>query len=985
MNRRIAEGRGAKEPWIRVLRQPLLISFLGCLLAALIPPQIRVPLTVQEAIYPGVEPTPRTQAPLTVGIPLPESAGIRSASELGLEGAHAGQFRILGWWPNGNAKWVLIDTQTDVDSKGTHSGLVLTAGHGSFGGEPLAKEYPAKIEVNTGVAQFVIRKSRFNLLDSVTVRNKQLVKPGTSQGLVLTGPAPNETVCGVCKTVYSSSKDAASKVEIEENGPVRAVVKAMGAHKDFRGNVYMRFTVRMTFYAGKSYVKLTSSLRNADESNSRFNSAFKGFASYEAQLSPALSAPRSFSFGTHASPANGALHDTEDAYLYQAYSKSLEHAHWSQVEFTGDSSSHREPVKSYISRNSSPENPDGWKYEQEGYRVNLGSETLARGTREQAVAGWGDLRDSSGAGVLIGVQELSAFWPKSLEFRSGGADVRIGIWPVQNTKPYYQAWPQYSTHDLWLEFHDAPLDSPDQEFSELQHFLVGRASLAHYNDSGVFPFALMDPAEEDAYYQSVDAGCCVTDVRPTVFRYYFWSQPGEENQSDLRWAYLLQWLTRGLPGRYLTAGNFYRFAADQAFPRSDGFEWRSHTASELDYWGFPSFQPLNRMESHRSWIDQNHAHWYGMTDYYFLSGDETIRDALLDGVKDRFLNTGAKLNNGSLGSARSVGCALMGFARFYEFLRSISDPDAEALLSVSHNVLRKEVLPELKLNGFGNAPVGISRVRGVYGNAAKEVKYRKVIDARAAQTFLHSILIEGMWEYAQARGPLWSGYEELMDLAYGLGLWALNEMFVDTGELSSSGFRYLILLDYPNSNDANPDFHISALGNVMFPFFIIHDLTGDTSWRDKFEIALRKSSQSFGKDWPRIANYGVTAVAHAVLHPESRPRLVDVPLQVTSNGRGGVELSWTAPERALRYKLKFIENRKIVDWLGFDPVQNAFRLDPYRYCPWFGARNLPDPPDPSPAGTRERLLLEGMDPAKGWDYVLRVYVPQEKTVPAGSQ
>jgi hypothetical protein len=901
MNRRFVEQGLARELWIRVLRQSLLIFFPPCLLAAPISAQIRVPLTVQEAIYPGVDPAPRTQAPLTVGIPLPESAGIRSAAELGLEGAHAGQFRILGWWPNGNAKWVLVDAQTDVDSKGTNNRLVLTAGHGSFGGESLAKDFPAKIEVNTGVAEFVIRKNRFNLLDSVTVHNKQFIKPGTSQGLVLTGPAPNETVCGVCKTVYSSSNDAASKIEIEENGPLRVVVKAMGAHKDIRGNVYMRFTVRMTFYAGKSYVKLTSSLRNADESTSRFNSAFKGFASYEAQLSPALSAPKSFSFGSHASPVSGVFQGAEDAYLYQAYSRNLEHAHWSQVEPSEDSGGHREQVKSYISRKSSPEKPDGWEYEQEGYRVNLGSETLARGTRDHAVAGWADLRDSSGAGVLIGVQELSAFWPKSLEFRSGGSDVRIGIWPRHNTKPYYQAWPQYSTHDLWLDFHDAPLDSPGQEFSRLQHSLIGRASPAHYNDTGVFPFLLMDPAEEDAYYQSIGAGCCVADVRPAVFRYYYWSQPGEENQSDLRWAYLMQWLARGLPGRYLTAGNFYRFAADQAFPRSDGFEWRSHTAGELDYWGFPSVQPFNRLEGHRSWVDQNHAHWYGMTDYYFLSGDETVRDALLDGVKDRFLNAEVKLNNGSLGSARAVGCALIGFARLYEFLQSIRDSDAEALLAVADNVLRKEVLPELKVNGFGDAPVGISRVRGLYGNAGNTVRYKKVSDVRVAQTFLHSILIEGMWEYAQARGPLWSNYEELMDLTYGLAQWALNEMFVDTGELSSSGFRYLVFLDYPNSQEDNPDFHVSALGNVMFSFFIIHELTGDTGWRKKFEIALRKSSQSLGKDWPRLANYGVTVVAHAVLHPESRPRLVDVPLQVKADGRGGVELSWTAPENALHY------------------------------------------------------------------------------------
>jgi hypothetical protein len=74
-----------------------------------------------------------------------------------------------------------------------------------------------------------------------------------------------------------------------------------------------------------------------------------------------------------------------------------------------------------------------------------------------------------------------------------------------------------------------------------------------------------------------------------------------------------------------------------------------------------------------------------------------------------------------------------------------------------------------------------------------------------------------------------------------------------------------------------------------------------------------------------------------------------------------------------------------VDWLGFDPVQNAFHLDPYRYCPWFAGRNIPNLPDPGPAGSREKLLLEGMDPAKRWDYVLRVYVPQEKTVPLRNQ
>ncbi len=960
-----------------IIRVWALIFLAACALAVPLPAQIRVPLTVQEAIYPGVHPTPRTQEPVTVGIPIPETAGIRSVSELGLQGARAGQFRVLGRWPSGNVKWVLVDTEADVDSTGTSQQVSLTSGKGNFGGEPLAKDYPAKIVVNTGAAEFTIRKSRFNLLDRVVVGNKEILKPGTSYGLVLMGPAPGgNTVCGLCKTAYASSNDAESKAEIEENGPVRAVIKATGAHKDARGNVYMHFTVRMAFYAGKSYVKITSSLRNADDNTSHFASAYKGFASYEVQLAPQLSAPRNFSFGTHGLSVSGMIQGNEDAYLYQAYSSNLEHEHWSQTQLFEEGGGHREGLRSYIHRELSA--GGAWKYEQQGYQVKVGKETFAQGSANEAVAGWANLQESSGAGILIGVQELSANWPKSLEFRSGGSDLRIGVWPKYNSRPYYQAWPQYSTQDLWLDFHSETLRSPEQEFSKLQHFLIARAPRAYYNDSGVFPYTLMDPSEEDAYYKSLGIECCVADLRPTVFRYYYWPAPGEANQSEWRWNYLMQWLARGLPGRYLTAGYFYRFVADQAFPRSDGFDWRSHPANELDYWGFPLGQPANQMQAHRCWVDQNHAHWYGMTDYYFMTGDETLRDALLDGVKDRFLNAATELNNGSLRSARAVGAALMGFARFHAFLSSIRDPDAEQLLAIGDNVVKKEVLPELKLSGVGIAPVGISRARGAYGNEGATIKYKNVADVRITQTFLNSILIEGMWEYAQERGPLWSHYEDLMDLAYGLGEWAVHEMFVDTGELASSGFRYLSFLDYPNNASENPDFHLSALANVMFPFFIIHEETGDTSWRRKFEIALRKSSQSYGTDWPRLSNFGVTAVTYAVLHPESRPRLVDVPLQIKSDGRGRIELSWIAPANALHYKLKFIDGRTIVDWLGFDPVLNAFRLDPYRYCPWFAAINVPNLPDPGASGTRENLVLDGMDPAKQWNFVLRAYVPQEQ-------
>src|SRR5581483_419614 len=211
--------------------------------------QLSVPLTIQEALYPGA-PTQgisRTQDPVTVGIPLPDSAGIANINQLGLSGASVGQFRVLGRWPSGNIKWVLVDTQADVPAGGQNQSITVTSGTGNFGGANLATDNGSSITVNTGVAQFTIRKAAFNLFDQVVVNGKTLVASGTSPGLVLLGPSSG-TSCGVCTDAYTSSNDPNSTAVIEENGPARAVVKADGSHVDAAGHVYMHYTVRVHFY-----------------------------------------------------------------------------------------------------------------------------------------------------------------------------------------------------------------------------------------------------------------------------------------------------------------------------------------------------------------------------------------------------------------------------------------------------------------------------------------------------------------------------------------------------------------------------------------------------------------------------------------------------------------------------------------------------------------------------------------------------------------
>ena len=466
---------------------------------------LNVPLTVQEAIYSGVPGITRTNEPFCQGVPLADSQGISSTSVLSLSGATAGQFRILGVWPSGNAKWLEVcGIVPSMNAGGTAIVTLTDGGAGSFGGSNLATDNGSTITVSAGAATFTIKKAHFNVVDQVVIGGKTVISSGTSQGLVVTGPPatalyPGNVTCtgGSCTVAYSSANDPNSVCSIEKNGPVEAVLKCSGDHLDSSGNIYMHFTVREYFHQGKTWVKLTSSLRNADYGTSNtFATASKGHQGYELRLTPNISGTLTYNIANHtASPSTGTVSGTDSVYLYQGESQNMNSGDWCGygcVPYTADA----------------------------GYSIVKNGSSVLSGTDAQYPQGWADISDSSGAGVEIGVYQLSAYWPKSLEFNNGGTDVRIGIWARQNSIPYYQAWAQHSIHDLFLNFHASAPASPANEFLKFQHYLVGRAPLSQYNGAGVFPYKVVDATTEDAYYNSTvtaaspaissNKGCCLT-------------------------------------------------------------------------------------------------------------------------------------------------------------------------------------------------------------------------------------------------------------------------------------------------------------------------------------------------------------------------------------------------------------------------------------------------------------------------------------------
>lgn len=1063
---------------------------------------LNVPLTVQEALYAGgSKGIARTAEPFCMGVPLADSARIGSTRALGLSGATAGQFRVLASWADGNYKWIKICGIIPSMSGGGKATVTLTdSGSGNFGGANLATDKGTTIEVATGEATFSIKKANFNAIDSVTIGSTAVVASSSaaSRGLVMTGPDPNAAYPGnvtclpdaggsACTTIYSSANDPNSTCTIEENGPVMAVVRCTGTHFDSASHPYMNFTAREFFFKGKSSVKITTVLRNADyaasapgvpsaDCNSNgsrclgltFNTAFKGFQSYELRLSPKISGTLTYTLATDSKPHTGTLSGSDTAYIYQGQSD------WMLFSDGCDAACQ----KAFT--------PDL------GYVVRKNNTTLAIGDRTKAVGGWADIADSSGAGVEIGMYQMSAMFPASLEFDGGGADVRIGMFasesgnptggPGEGTHPAYQAWPTWIIRDLYLNFHAAALASPGEEFLKYQHYLLARPARDYTNATGVFPLPLVDPAEEDAYYVKLAGSAtpaipltdlclggertnCTPDRKPkphvydpylSVYRRTPWGQGGGSSyQAEHRWSEALRFLQRGYTGDFLNSAHHYRMSSERSWPHADGtsstdatvngFHWRDKINyfnprnAELNGSGQPALNDnahiTNYTKSFINYPDNEHNHWYGQPDFYLMTGDETLREAMVP-MKDYYLNpnTYQAGMGGGISWQRAFGILLSGAAFYSTYLASIGDPDAAAVLSGADWTYIHKIKNIPCVSGYpegctpppldhpGNvisAPVtetmGISRERGIALGWRSQAWCPAGIGTaqyRLAQNFMVSIEIEGLLNYRRAKGRSWDDYELAGDLAYGMAQWATSiESYNDDGtaawckQASASscslvgdqynGFRYKIHPDFANvCPPGTPVDHTkgsrtyqignevwdgnstsTARADIWWSFLGLYETNGSTEWARKMNTAMIRLGH-FRSHWPtNLGGVFTGALIHAIHHPY-QDLLQDVSFTVADMGSGNYRLTFTPPAGVTSLRIKW--SPKLIapssGLLGYDAMHATWGLDPKEYATWFGANTVKEPP-PGPAGVVQNFAINTSTPGlKAGNFSVKAYV-----------
>lgn len=191
--------------------------------------------------------------PVTLGVPILEGE-LATAEEVRLLGSKEeeipGQFQVLGPWPDGSVKWLLIDFQAQLGQKQ----YLL-----EYGNEVKPKKFESPLRVSedkgetaieTGPLKFVVSEGGPLPISALWLRKGEKFIPALGRSdIVLRDPQGR---------IFRATPET---IEMEEAGPLRAVIKITGHHTRGAEKLFT-FTLRIHAYAGKSFLSIFYTFAN---------------------------------------------------------------------------------------------------------------------------------------------------------------------------------------------------------------------------------------------------------------------------------------------------------------------------------------------------------------------------------------------------------------------------------------------------------------------------------------------------------------------------------------------------------------------------------------------------------------------------------------------------------------------------------------------------------------------------------------------------
>jgi hypothetical protein len=196
----------------------------------------------------------RERWPATRGLPFPPGAlttcaQLRRLTEAGAEVPL--QAKPLARWPDGSVRWALLHFQADLQPQ------MVARYHLEYGPGAQAAPVSPGVRVAQNGQQYTLETgplratfstaAGFGLLDQVWLNGQAMLMDLASDGLVLVDAAGQ---------VFSSRQGAVTAVEVEEAGPLRAVIRVEGDHRAPTGDRLFRYEVRWYAYAGQPWLEM---------------------------------------------------------------------------------------------------------------------------------------------------------------------------------------------------------------------------------------------------------------------------------------------------------------------------------------------------------------------------------------------------------------------------------------------------------------------------------------------------------------------------------------------------------------------------------------------------------------------------------------------------------------------------------------------------------------------------------------------------------
>lgn len=206
----------------------------------------------------GGEP-PAAATGVSWGVPWPRGA-VKPGEGFTLRGPAGEMLPVQSWplayWPDGSLKWVGFATVSGPGKAGPFR-LAPGAGQAPSGPVVRVRRSDTGVEVDTGVMRLRVTNWGGDLIESITVGGREVARGGRLVCVVQRGPE------GEAEETPPRDKflGRTTRVTVEQEGPVRAVLKIEGMHRAAAGSrEWLPFVVRLYLYAGREEVRLVHTI-----------------------------------------------------------------------------------------------------------------------------------------------------------------------------------------------------------------------------------------------------------------------------------------------------------------------------------------------------------------------------------------------------------------------------------------------------------------------------------------------------------------------------------------------------------------------------------------------------------------------------------------------------------------------------------------------------------------------------------------------------